>query len=65
MISMRYAWNLSHGFGLVLNPGEYVEDYTNPLMILVMTLPTLMLDKGNATLAVQILASFLCWSTPT
>jgi hypothetical protein len=24
MISMRYAWNLSHGFGLVWNPGEYV-----------------------------------------
>jgi hypothetical protein len=24
MISMRYAWNFSHGFGLVWNPGEYV-----------------------------------------
>ena len=27
MISMRYAWNLSHGNGLVWNPGEYVEGY--------------------------------------
>jgi hypothetical protein len=25
MISMRYAWNVSHGSGLVWNPGERVE----------------------------------------
>src|ERR671919_1518100 len=55
MISMRYAWNLSHGFGLVWNPGEYVEGYTNPLMTLLMTLPTLLFDKVGAVLAVQIL----------
>src|SRR5918993_5191083 len=54
MISMRYAWNLSHGFGLVWNPGEYVEGYTNPLMTLLMSLPTLVFDKVNAVLAVQI-----------
>jgi len=34
MISMRYAWNLSHGIGLVWNPGEWVEGYTNLLMVL-------------------------------
>jgi arabinofuranosyltransferase len=28
-ISMRYAWNLAHGHGLVFNPGEPVEGYTN------------------------------------
>jgi hypothetical protein len=28
-ISMRYAWNLAHGHGLVFNPGEAVEGYTN------------------------------------
>jgi arabinofuranosyltransferase len=55
MISMRYAWNLSHGFGLVWNPGEYVEGYTNLLMTLLMSLPTLAFDKANAVLAVQIL----------
>src|SRR5919112_5872409 len=55
MISMRYAWNLSHGFGLVWNPGEYVEGYTNPLMTLLMALPTLLFDKVGAVLAVQIL----------
>jgi arabinofuranosyltransferase len=54
MISMRYAWNLSHGFGLVWNPGEYVEGYTNPLMTLLMSLPTLVFDKVDAVLAVQI-----------
>src|SRR5918994_823768 len=55
MISMRYAWNLSHGFGLVWNPGEYVEGYTNPLMTLLMALPTLVFDKVGAVLAVQVL----------
>jgi hypothetical protein len=54
MVSMRYAWNLSHGLGLVWNPGEYVEGYTNPLMTLLMSLPTLVFDKVNAVLAVQI-----------
>jgi hypothetical protein len=28
-ISYRYAWNLIHGQGLVYNPGEVVEGYTN------------------------------------
>jgi arabinofuranosyltransferase len=28
-ISYRYAWNLLHGNGLVYNPGEIVEGYTN------------------------------------
>ena len=54
MISMRYAWNLSHGSGLVWNPGEYVEGYTNLLMTLLMSLPTLAFDKVAAVLAVQI-----------
>lgn len=34
MISMHYAWNLSHGHGLVWNPGERVEGYTNLLLTL-------------------------------
>ena len=33
MISMRYAYNLAHGQGLVWNAGEYVEGYTNPLWV--------------------------------
>ncbi len=37
MISMRYAWNFSHGLGLVWNPGEYIQGYTNLLMTLLMS----------------------------
>ncbi|HET9905589.1 MAG TPA: hypothetical protein VFQ23_03085, partial [Anaerolineales bacterium] len=33
MISMRYAYNLAHGSGLVWNPGERVEGFTNPLWV--------------------------------
>jgi len=33
-ISFRYARNLLEGHGLVFNPGEYVEGYTNFLWIL-------------------------------
>lgn len=38
MISMRYARNLAEGYGLVWNPGERVEGYTNPLWTLWMAL---------------------------
>lgn len=38
MISMRYAYNLAHGQGLVWNAGEYVEGYTNPLWVVYMAL---------------------------
>ena len=33
-ISFRYARNLLEGHGLVFNPGEYVEGYTNFLWVL-------------------------------
>ncbi|PWU02465.1 MAG: hypothetical protein C5B53_01555 [Candidatus Melainabacteria bacterium] len=29
MIGMRYAYNLAHGYGLVWNPGERIQGYTN------------------------------------
>src|ERR1041384_6267418 len=54
MISMRYAWNFSHGQGLVWNPGERVEGYTNLLMTLLMSIYTGLFDKSNAALAVSI-----------
>ncbi len=55
MISMRYAWNLSHGIGLVWNPGKWVEGYTNLLMVLWMSFVTLIFDnKSIAVLAIQI-----------
>jgi hypothetical protein len=55
MISMRYAWNFSHGLGLVWNQGEYVQGYSNLLMTLLMSLATLIYDKPTAVLAIQIL----------
>ena len=38
-ISFRYAEHLAMGHGLVWNPGEHVEGYTNFLWTLLMTLP--------------------------
>ena len=38
-ISLRYAQNLVDGNGLVYNPGEYVEGYTNLLWTLLLAIP--------------------------
>lgn len=54
LISMRYAWNAAHGMGLVWNVGEYVEGYTNPLMVAIMTVASALFSKQYATLAIQI-----------
>ena len=54
MISMRYAWNFSHGYGLVWNAGIYVEGYTNLLMTLLMGLASFFLEKRYAVLAIQL-----------
>ncbi len=55
MISMRYAWNLAHGSGLVWNPGgPRVEGYTNLLMTVCMALPAALLGKSMAVLTVQL-----------
>jgi arabinofuranosyltransferase len=40
MISMRYAHNLADGIGLVWNPGERVEGYTNFLWTMYMAVVT-------------------------
>src|SRR5215217_9297644 len=55
MISMRYAWNFSHGMGLVWNVGERIQGYTNLLMTLIMSIATLVFDKSIAALSIQIL----------
>jgi arabinofuranosyltransferase len=41
-ISFRYARHLAAGEGLVWNPGERVEGYTNFLWVLIMTIPHLL-----------------------
>ncbi len=55
MISMRYAWNLTQGHGLVWNPGEPVEGYTSLLMTLLMALPNAVLPHRLAALPIQLL----------
>ncbi len=54
LVSMRYAWNLSHGQGLVWNPGERVEGYSNLLSTLLMSATTAVFDRRLAPLAVQV-----------
>ena len=54
MISMRYGWNLAHGQGLVWNPSERVEGFTNLGMTLCMACASLFFSKSAAVLAIQI-----------
>jgi arabinofuranosyltransferase len=59
MISMRYAKNLTSGFGLVWNPGgERVEGFTNPLWVLFMAgLHLLPIPASKISLLVQVSAA--------
>ena len=54
MISMRYAFNLANGNGLVWNIGERVEGYTNPLWTIYMSGLISIFGKHFAPLLVQI-----------
>ena len=62
MISMRYARNLAHGFGLVYNPGgDRVEGFTNPLWVLYMALLHLLpVSPPKISLLFSLPAS-RCW----
>jgi len=60
MISMRYAKNLVEGHGLVMNPGERVEGFTNPLWVAYMVLIHLLPVRASAaSLFVQIAGALL------
>ncbi len=61
MISMRYAQNLAHGYGLVWNPGgERVEGFTNPLWVVYMALWHLLpISPAKLSLPIQI-SSVVC-----
>jgi hypothetical protein len=64
MISMRYAYNLAHGNGLVWNPGERVQGFTNPLWVLYMAgLHKLALEPAQISLAVQFTGTILLAGT--
>ena len=61
MISMRYARNLAHGYGLVWNPGgARVEGFTNPLWVLYMAVIHLLpLPASKTSAVVQATAAAL------
>jgi len=60
MISMRYAYNLAHGNGLVWNASERVEGITNPLWTGIMALIHLLPIGLNQTgLYIQVLGASL------
>ena len=59
LISMRYGWNLAHGYGVVWNPGERIEGYSNPLLVLVGAALTVLAPKTTAVLLLQLLGA--CW----
>ncbi len=68
-ISLRYARNLVSGAGLVYNPGEFVQGYTNFLWVMIMAavlalglpaVPTLCALGGLAGAAVLVLTAL--WS---
>lgn len=60
MISMRYAYNLAHGNGLVWNIGERVEGITNPLWTGIMALVHLLpIGLNQTSLYIQILGASL------
>lgn len=52
-ITLRYAYHLLHGQGLVFNPGERVEGFSSPLGLLV-TLPAVALSHGHALLLTKL-----------
>ncbi len=65
-ISLRYARNIAEGLGVVFNPGDRLEGYTNFLWIL-LSVPAFWLGVDPLTW-VKVLASvfaqgglFLCW----
>lgn len=58
MISMRYALNWAHGQGLVWNPGEKVEGYTNFLQVAFMAAAIRLFGARIAPLMIQILGMF-------
>lgn len=64
MISMRYARNFAEGRGLVYNPGEAVDGFSNPLWTWIMVIPhALGLHEGVTTIPIAILACALLIAT--
>lgn len=61
MISMRYAKNLIAHHGLVWNPGQRVEGFSNPLWTLLMAAVIGLFRPHFAPLAIQVIGGVLCF----
>jgi hypothetical protein len=62
-ISFRYAQNLARGEGLVFNPGERVEGYTNFLWVVLLAgLDALGVSPEDAAPALGLLATVVLWA---
>ncbi len=60
MISMRYAENLASGNGLVWNPGEPIEGFTNPLWTAYMTIWHLtQIPRSKISLAIMLTSALI------
>jgi hypothetical protein len=60
-ISFRYSHNLTHGLGLVFNPGERVEGYSNFLWVMI--LAGLELITGNIPMTAKVLGLIFSGAT--
>lgn len=58
-ISYRYARNLAAGDGLVFNPGERVEGYSNLLYVLLLA-PALLIARDSAVLPLAVAINAAC-----
>jgi arabinofuranosyltransferase len=58
-ISYRYAENLMHGHGLVYNPGERVEGYSNLLYILLVA-PAFLFTGGIGVYVYSVIVNIIC-----
>jgi hypothetical protein len=54
-ITFRYSLALARGHGPYFNPGEHVEGYTNPLLMLLVALWIFLAGPGTAALFAKIL----------
>lgn len=59
MIAMRYAWNLSHGNGLVWNTGERIEGFTTMTLTLLMAAITWITNNKSVSCLVMQLVGII------
>ena len=59
-VTLRYARNLVEGYGPVYNPGEYVEGYVNFLWLSLVTVPGMVFDDPDVSVAAAVVLGVAC-----